>query len=258
MNIEQIAATLRDAAHSKKSISPIRAHIGDHDEATAYQIQKINHAHRISQGARMVGKKIGLTSFKVQEMFGISTPDFGILYNDMEILTGQHISMAKLMQPKVEAELAFVLGQELRGDTLTILDVINAVDYVLPSIELVGSRITDWDIKITDTIADNASASHYILGHTPKMLDDIDVVNCHMEMHINGRLSSSGSGKDCLGSPLNAVLWLARKMNELDQPLQAGEMILSGSLGPMCPVSAGDEIVANFTGLGDVAISFTD
>jgi len=151
------------------------------------------------------------------------------------------------MQPKVEGELAFVLGASLDQDNLTIVDIINAVDYVLPSIEIVGSRIENWNIRITDTVADNASASHYVLGHSPKMLDDIDIVNCKMNMTINGELKSSGSGKDCMGSPLNAVLWLARKMQSVGQPLQAGELILSGSLGPMAAVEAGDVVENNLS-----------
>ena len=161
------------------------------------------------------------------------------------------------MQPKIEGELAFVLGGSLDNDKLTIVDIINSIDYVLPSLEIVGSRIENWNIRIADTVADNASASHYVLGHTPKMLDDIDIVNCKMNMTINGELKSSGSGKDCLGSPLNAVLWLARKMQAVGQPLQAGELILSGSLGPMVVVNAGDHVEAEFEGLGSVSISFT-
>ena len=192
----------------------------------------------------------------MQEQFGISTPDFGILFDDMEVLNGLSLPISEVMQPKIEGELAFVLGGSLDGDNLTIIDVINSIDYVLPSLEIVGSRIENWNIRIADTVADNASASHYVLGHTPKMLDDIDIVNCKMNMTINGELKSSGSGKDCLGSPLNAVLWLARKMQAVGQPLQAGELILSGSLGPMAVVEAGDHVEAVFEGLGTVSVSF--
>jgi 2-keto-4-pentenoate hydratase len=223
----------------------------------AYAIQQVNTNHKLVDGARIVGKKIGLTSIKVQEQFGISTPDFGILFDDMEVLNGLSLPISEVMQPKIEGELAFVLGGSLDNDKLTIVDIINSIDYVLPSLEIVGSRIDNWNIRIADTVADNASASHYVLGHTPKMLDDIDIVNCKMNMTINGELKSSGSGKDCLGSPLNAVLWLARKMQSVGQPLQAGELILSGSLGPMVVVNAGDHVDAEFEGLGSVSISFT-
>lgn len=257
MEAKDYAAKLRQAQATKTTMSPLRDEIGDHNEEMAYAIQNINTNHRLVDGARIVGKKIGLTSLKVQEQFGISTPDFGMLFDDMEVLNGLSLPISEVMQPKVEGELAFVLGGSLDSDNLTIIDVINAIDYVLPSIEIVGSRIENWNIRITDTVADNASASHYVLGHTPKMLDDIDIVNCKMNMTINGELKSSGSGKDCMGSPLNAVLWLARKMQSVGQPLQAGELILSGSLGPMAVIEAGDHVEAVFEGLGTVSVSFT-
>lgn len=256
MEAKDYAAKLRQAQATKTTIAPLRDEIGEHNEELAYAIQQINTNHKLVDGARIVGKKIGLTSLKVQEQFGISTPDFGILFDDMEVLNGLSLPVSETMQPKVEGELAFVLGGSLDGDNLTIIDVINAIDYVLPSIEIVGSRIENWNIRIADTVADNASASHYVLGHTPKMLDDIDIVNCKMNMTINGELKSSGSGKDCMGSPLNAVLWLARKMQSLGEPLQAGELILSGSLGPMVVVESGDQVEAVFEGLGTVSVSF--
>ena len=257
MEAKDYAAKLRQAQATKTPISPIRDDIGEHNEELAYAIQQVNTNHKLVDGARIVGKKIGLTSIKVQEQFGISTPDFGILFDDMEVLNGLSLPISEVMQPKIEGELAFVLGGSLDNDKLTIVDIINSIDYVLPSLEIVGSRIENWNIRIADTVADNASASHYVLGHTPKMLDDIDIVNCKMNMTINGELKSSGSGKDCLGSPLNAVLWLARKMQAVGQPLQAGELILSGSLGPMVVVNAGDHVEAEFEGLGSVSISFT-
>ncbi|MDG1099841.1 MAG: fumarylacetoacetate hydrolase family protein [Saprospiraceae bacterium] len=257
MKAKDYAAKLRQAQATKTPISPLRDDIGEHNEELAYAIQQVNTNHKLVDGARIVGKKIGLTSIKVQEQFGISTPDFGILFDDMEVLNGLSLPISEVMQPKIEGELAFVLGGSLDNDKLTIVDIINSIDYVLPSLEIVGSRIDNWNIRIADTVADNASASHYVLGHTPKMLDDIDIVNCKMNMTINGELKSSGSGKDCLGSPLNAVLWLARKMQAVGQPLQAGELILSGSLGPMVVVNAGDHVDAEFEGLGSVSISFT-
>ena len=257
MEAKDYAAKLRQAQATKTPISPLRDDIGEHNEELAYAIQQVNTNHKLVDGTRIVGKKIGLSSIKVQEQFGISTPDFGILFDDMEVLNGLSLPISEVMQPKIEGELAFVLGGSLDNDKLTIVDIINSIDYVLPSLEIVGSRIENWNIRIADTVADNASASHYVLGHTPKMLDDIDIVNCKMNMTINGELKSSGSGKDCLGSPLNAVLWLARKMQAVGQPLQAGELILSGSLGPMVVVNAGDHVEAEFEGLGSVSISFT-
>ncbi len=252
------AERLRIAYKNKQAISPLREEIGVENIDFAYQIQQINTDYKIANGARITGKKIGLTSLAVQKQLGVDQPDFGILFNDMEVLNGLSVSMSDLMQPKAEAEIAFVLGQDLDGDLLTIVDILDSIDYCLPAIEIVGSRITNWDIRITDTIADNASASHYVLGHTPKTLDEFDVVNCMMKMHKHEELVSEGTGASCLGSPINALLWLANKMVEMGNPLEAGEVIFSGALGPMTNVQSGDKISASFKGLGDVSINFED
>lgn len=256
LNPEIYAERLRSAHINKATIPPLRDEIGVDNLDFAYSIQNINTQLRLSKGARIVGKKIGLTSKAVQKQLGVDQPDFGILFDDMEVLNGLSINMSKLMQPKVEAEIAFVLAEDLDVDNITIVDLISCIDYALPAIEIVGSRIADWNIKITDTIADNASASHFVIGHTPRTLDEFDVVNCKMEMHKNGTLVSEGQGKDCLGSPLNATLWLANKMVELGQPLQAGELIFSGALGPMSTVAAGDNINVKIEGLGTTSLTF--
>ena len=251
----QLAKKLRDAYSNRKAIPPLRDVIGDNQEV-AYAIQNINTQYRIEGGATVVGKKIGLTSLSVQSQFGISSPDFGILFDDMEVLNGLSINMSELMQAKVEGEIAFVLSRDLDKANITIVDIINAIDYVLPAIEIVGSRIDQWNINIADTIADNASASHYVLGHTPRHLHQVDLTNCTMSMTVNGSIVSEGKGSDCLGSPLNAVLWLAQKMQSLETPLQAGELILSGSLGPMVVINGTDQVRAEFSGLGSVSVSF--
>lgn len=258
MENKELAKKLRDAAESGNAIAPLREIIGEKDLERAYEIQDINTELRLDAGARIVGKKIGLTSFVVQEQLGVDSPDFGILFHDMEVLNGQPISMSLLMQPKVEAEIAFVLGEDLDMENMTIVDVIAAIDYIVPAIELVGSRIENWNIRITDTIADNASASHFVIGHQPKTLDEVDLVSIKMNMTKNGDVVSTGTGADCIGSPLNAVLWLANKMVEIGRPLEAGELILSGSLGPMAEVKSGDEVVAHFEGLGSVSLSFVE
>jgi len=255
MTNEAYAELLRTAAASGKTIPPLRER-GLSEVSDAYAIQQINIAERIKNGARVVGKKIGLTSFAVQKQLGVDQPDFGVLLNDMEILNGQSISADKILQPKAEAEVAFVLGEDLDVPDLTIVDLISCVDYVLPSIEIVGSRIQNWDIKFLDTVADNASASHFVLGHTPKTLDEVDIVNCKMHMTKNGEVVSEGSGAACLGSPLNALLWLASKMMEFGTPLEAGDLILSGAVGPMTGVVAGDQVEAVIEGLGSVRVGF--
>lgn len=258
MDSKIFAERLRKASETKTTIPPIRDEIGIDNIELAYEIQKINTQVRLEAGARIVGKKIGLTSFKVQKQLGIDQPDFGILFNDREILNGQSISMKELMQPKVEAEIAFILKEDLLDKNMTSVDVINAIDYALPAIEIVGSRIENWNIKITDTVADNASASHFVVGHSPTRMIDFDVVGCRMEMFKNHDAASEGSGAECLGSPINATVWLANKMVEMGNPLRAGEIIFTGALGPMVSVSSGDLITAHFEGLGSVSLNFTE
>jgi len=254
--LEQLAIALQKAELTKTAIRPLRDAIGITAIDKAYQIQHINTQARIKAGAKLVGKKIGLTSKAVQHQLGVDQPDYGMLFNDMQIENEGSISMQEMMQPKAEAEIAFVLAKDLNNENLTMDELIDAIDYALPSIEIVGSRIENWNIKITDTIADNASASHFVLGNSKKKLSEFDVVNCQMNLIKNGNTVSSGTGADCLGSPLIATLWLAKKMIDLKQPLQAGELILSGALGPMSAVEAGDHIEAEIEGLGSVSISF--
>jgi len=258
VNSKIFAERLRQASETKTAIPPLRDEIGLENISMAYEIQKINTDLRLASGARITGKKVGLTSFSVQKQLGIDQPDFGILFHDTEILNGQGISISELMQPKVEAEIAFVLKHDLNGKNLGSVDIINAIDYALPAIEIVGSRIENWNIRITDTVADNASASHYVLGHSPTRLIEFDVVGCEMEMFKNNIAASSGSGAACLGSPINATVWLANKMVEMGNPLKAGEIILSGALGPMVTVEAGDLITAYFEGLGSVSVNFAE
>ncbi len=260
--IEQLAQQLRNASTNRIACSPLRAIIGLEDIETAYAIQALNNQLRIDKGARVVGHKIGLTSKAVQQQLGVDQPDFGLLLNTMEVWNGGSISMQDLMQPKVEAEIAFVLKKDLPAHEISTVELISAIDYAVAAIEIVGSRIENWNIKITDTIADNASASHFVVGHRPIKLENIDLVNCRMEMTKNGEEVSTGSGYACLGSPINATLWLANTMAKMGTPLKAGELILSGALGPMSNVTAGDEVVARFTDDEDVnlfvSVSFTE
>lgn len=257
-NIEAAAKRLREAAAKGLPCEPVRKLIGTTDLAKAYAVQEINSAFRRAQGARVIGSKIGLTNHAVQQQLGVDQPDFGMLWNDTEVLNGGEISMKALMQPKVEVEIAFVLGKDLNSDTLTSIDVISAIDYALASIEIVGSRIANWDIKITDTIADNASASHWVVGHKPVQLENIDLINCKMVMENKGKVVSKGTGAACLGSPINATLWLAQKMVQMGQPMRAGDLILTGALGPMVNAVAGDHFKANIDGLGSVSVQFVD
>jgi len=256
--VESVAKILREASVSGIPCEPIRNIIGDSNVELAYAIQDHNSNLRIENGSRIVGKKIGLTNKSIQQKFGITQPDFGMLWNDKEVLNGGEISVKEIVQPKAEAEIAFVLGKDLNALSLTSIDVINAIDYALASIEIVGSRIKNWDIGITDTIADNASASHWVVGHRPVKLENFDMLNCKMIMEKNGQVVSEGVGRNCLQSPINAMLWLAQKMVELGRPMKAGEVILTGSLGPFIDIKAGDHFKANIEGLGEVSAYFTE
>ncbi len=257
-NIEAAAKRLWDASNQGVTCKPIRDLIGETDVETAYQVQEINTTRRIAEGARVIGSKIGLTTPVVQQRFGIAQPDFGMLWNDREVWNNGEISVKEIMQPKAEAEIAFVLGKDLNSTTLTSIDIISAIEYALASIEIVGSRIEGWDIRITDTIADNASASHFVVGHRPVKLKNLDLINCGMVMYKNGEKVSEGKGGECLGSPINAMLWLANTMAGLGKPMRAGDVILTGALGPMIDVTAGDSFKAEIEGLGEVLVNFTN
>lgn len=208
-------------------------------------------------GTRRIGRKIGLTSYAVQRQMGVDQPDFGVLLADMAYGDGEPIPATRLLQPRVEAEVAFVLGRDLPDRPVVFGDVLRAVDFVLPAIEVVDSRIRDWDISIVDTVADNASAGVFVLGGTPRRLTDgVDVREVAMEVTSGGTVLSSGTGDACLSHPVNAVVWLANAVAERGVPLQAGEVILSGSLGPLVPVERGTTYEATFTGLGSVRARF--
>jgi 2-keto-4-pentenoate hydratase len=257
-HIEAAAMRLREADLKKAVCKPVRDLIGAKDLNAAYAVQQLNTQLRIDSGAKVVGHKIGLTAPVVQQQLGVDQPDFGLLWDDKEISNGGHISVSDLMQPKAEAEIAFVLGKDLDSENLSREVLVDAIDYALVSIEIVGSRIENWDIKITDTIADNASASHWVVGNQRTKLKNLDLVNCKMTMKQNGQMVSEGEGRNCLGSPLNALEWLARKMASMGEPLRSGDLILTGALGPMVPINAEDHFEASIEGLGTVIITFTN
>jgi 2-keto-4-pentenoate hydratase len=252
------AQALRRAAETGDFLSPLTDQYPEFTLEDAYAIQKINIDARIAAGGRRVGSKIGLTSPAVQKQLGVDSPDFGILLNDMGFEEGLPIAYAKLQQPKIEAEVAFVLGRDLDMESPSLIDVIRAIDFALPALEVVGSRIANWKIKLVDTVADNASSSGFVLGSSPKTLSQLDLRDCAMSMTRNGDVSSSGNGAACMGNPLNAVLWLARTMVRMGAPLKAGELVLSGALGPMVAVNPGDVFVADIKGLGSVSAVFSE
>lgn len=210
----------------------------------------------VEHGRRIVGRKIGLTSAAVQEQLGVEQPDFGVLFADMGYDDGATVDLGRLMQPRVEAEVAFVLGADLDGEALTDADVRSAIAYAVPALEVVDSRIAGWDIEIVDTVADNASSGLYVLGRRESAVDELDLADVPMRMEVNGETMSTGSGSACLGDPITAVGWLAATCRRVGAPLQAGELILSGALGPVVTLTPGMKVEAHLGQLGSVAASF--
>jgi len=254
---ENTANRLDEAWRNRAPIPPVRELFAEGAVDAAYAVQELNTLRAQRQGRRLVGRKIGLTSKAVQRQLGVDQPDYGMLFDDMAVPDGWEISRNQLIQPKAEAEVAFVLGRDLTDEHLTIADVIRAVDCALPAIEIVDSRITDWKIGIVDTIADNASSGLYVLGNQPKRLGDIDLRLCGMVLECRGEPVSTGVGAACLGNPLNAMWWLARTMARAGRPLQAGDTVLSGALGPMVAVQWGEVMEARIAGLGSVRAAFS-
>jgi 2-keto-4-pentenoate hydratase len=244
-------ARLRAASCVHIACAPVRDLIGEDDQDAAYAVQALGIARRLTEGGRIVGRKIGLTSPPVQAQFGVHTPDYGVLLDDMVVADREPLDLARFLQPRVEAEVAFVLGRDLDSPTTHVADVLRATEFVLPAIEVVDSRIAGWDIRITDTIADNASSGAVALGTTPRRLDGLDLPAVGMRLDRDGEPVSTGSGAACLGSPVTAVAWLARAVARRGRPLRAGEVVLSGALGPMAPGEAG-VYHARLEGLGEV------
>lgn len=252
--LKEIADQLYKAEKNKTPISPVRsAFHNDRNIDAAYKIQQLVTQKKINEGAKIIGKKIGLTSFAVQAQLGVDEPDFGVLTQDMQIKNHGEVLFSDLMQPKAEAELAFILKQDLDFDNIEMKDVIEAIEHALITVEIVGSRIENWNIKITDTIADNASASHFVLGERQVNLSDIDLEHCQMQLFKNDELVSEGTGKACMGNPLNAMLWLAQTMQNQKAPLKKNDIILSGALGPMTNLSQGDIIKAEIDGFDKIS-----
>lgn len=254
--IDNAARALREAAETGKEIDPVRDMISAGGLDAAYAVQEVNTKHSVAQGRRLVGRKIGLTSHAVQNQLGVDQPDYGMLFADMDVAEGTPVSLDRVIQPKVEAEIAIVVGRDLLHPDLTTAELIRAVEYVVPAIEIVDSRIANWDIKIWDTIADNASSGLFVLGAVPRKLEGLDLRSCGMVMEVKGEPISVGAGIACLHSPITASLWLARVMAKAGRPLLEGDVILSGALGPMAGVSPGDIVEARINGLGAVRAVF--
>ena len=255
--VVQASERLLEAAATRVPCAPVRDLIGPTDIEAAYAVQARGTAARIDAGATIVGRKIGLTSKAVQAQIGVDRPDLGYLFDDMGYAEDEVVPMARLLQPKAEAEVAFVLKEDLAEGDLDEAQIRGAVDYITAAIEIVDSRVAGWDITFGDTVADNGSSALYVLGSERRTLDEVEPVSVEMTMTRNGEEASRGNGAACLDDPLNAVAWLARTARDFGDPLRAGQVILSGALGPMVTVDPGDVVTATITGLGTVTATFS-
>jgi len=254
--VVEAAARLARAARDRRPCAPVRDILGATDISLAYAVQQRIAGDRLADGARVVGRKIGLTSPSVQRQVGVDRPDFGVLFEDMDVTELPAVPSERLLQPKVEAEIAFVLASDL-DDDLDIERVRSAVGYAVAALEIVDSRVADWDIAITDTVADNASSGLFVLGRDRVELEAFEPRDVTMRLYADGEPASEGNGAACLGDPLAALLWLARTAREFGDPLRAGQVVLSGALGPLVPTPPGVTVRAEMSGLGSVTATFS-
>ncbi|MEV6542000.1 fumarylacetoacetate hydrolase family protein [Streptomyces sp. NPDC051665] len=255
--VAEAVVRLTRAARDRQPCAPVRDLLGATDISLAYAVQQRIVADRIAAGAQVVGRKIGLTSASVQRQVGVDRPDFGVLLADMDVSALPAVPSERLLQPRVEAEIAFVLAADLDQDDLDIEGVRSAVAHAVAALEIVDSRVADWDIAITDTVADNASSGLFVLGGERVELKEFEPRDVTMRLYADGKLASEGDGTACLGDPLAALLWLARTAREFGDPLRAGQVVLSGALGPLVPTPPGVTVRAEMSGLGTVSATFS-
>jgi 2-keto-4-pentenoate hydratase len=252
-----LAQRLREA-YRDGPVAPLRDSLAPTDVDGAYAVQAANTAYWTAAGRRIVGRKIGLTARAVQTQLGVDQPDFGVLFADMRIDDGGELLASTVLQPKAEAEIAFILRSDIDGPDITPEAVAAAVGEVAAAIEIVDSRIADWKISFADTVADNGSSAFYVLGKTLKPLEGLDLWSCGMVLEVNGEVASLGAGAACLGHPLNAATWLARTLAARGEPLRAGDVVLTGALGPMVTLKPGDVVKASVGGLGSAAFTYRE
>jgi 2-keto-4-pentenoate hydratase len=253
---ETVASRLWEASVTGMPCAPVRHDLGKDNISGAYRIQHANAKRRIECGGPLVGFKIGMTSAAVQRQLGYSEPNFGHLFADHEFLDGDSIPRGRLIQPRGEGEIAFVLCRDLAQENVRVSDVIRSVEYVVCSIEVLDSRIIDWDIGPVDSIADNGSGGAHVLGRFPRKVTDCDLALCGMVAKRNGQIASLGVGAASMQNPLFALRWLAEKLARTDRPLMAGDVVLSGSLGPIVTLAPGDVFEVEIGGLGAVSVRF--
>jgi 2-keto-4-pentenoate hydratase len=250
------AKVLAEAERTKKAVPPLTEAYPEMTAKDAYQVQRFNVMQRVESGRSVRGHKIGLTAKAMQDLFGVYEPDYGHLLDDMFIPESTAVAIDRFISPRIEIESAFILGRPLRGPGITIADAIRAIEYVLPSIEIIDSRIEDWRIKLADTIADNGSSSAVVLGGRPTRLADVDLRNLAAEMSIDGEVVESGNTSAVLGNPISALAWLANTVGNQGVELKEGDVVLPGSCIRAVPATRGITVRGKFEVLGDVCVEF--
>ncbi len=257
VDLDALSEELFDAWRAGVTIEPLRDRV-ELGLPDAYRVALGFVERRVAAGETIVGKKIGVTSKAMQDLLGVDQPDFGQLTSGMDRSATGVIDVGELIQPRAEAELAFVLADDLVGPGVTAIDVLNATEFVAPCVEIVDSRIRDWDIGIIDTVADNASCGQYVIGDARADPRDVDLNLAGMVVEIDGEVATTGSGAAVQFGPANAVAWLANMLGALGLPFRAGEVILSGSQSVLIPAVAGTEMVCTVGGLGSVTVEFVN
>ncbi|MGX9674862.1 2-keto-4-pentenoate hydratase [Mycobacterium sp. HM-7] len=252
----ELAASLAQAERSRVAMSPMTDTYADIDVVDAYEIQLLNIRQRVAEGARVVGHKVGLSSEAMQKMMNVDEPDYGHLLDDMEVFEDKPVLTSKYLLPRVEVEVGFVLADDLPGAGCTEDDVLAATAAFAPAIELIDSRISNWQVKLCDTIADNASSAGWVLGKERVSPKDVDIRNIDAVLRCNGEVLGEGRSDAVLGNPVTAVAWLARKVDQFGVRLKAGDVVLPGACMRAFDAKPGDDFVAEFAGLGSVHLSF--
>ncbi|MFV8162150.1 2-keto-4-pentenoate hydratase [Mycobacterium sp. 134] len=252
----QLAADLAQAERSRVPMTPLTDGNPDIDVVDAYEIQLINIRQRVAEGARIIGHKVGLSSKAMQDMMGVDEPDYGHLLDEMEVFENVPVKSSNFLYPRVEVEVGFILADDLPGAGCTEEDVLAATAAFAPAIELIDTRITNWQIKLCDTIADNASSAGWVLGEARVSPKDVDICNIDAVLTNHGEVVAEGRSDAVLGNPVTAVAWLARKVESFGVRLKAGDIVLPGSCTRAIDAPPGSDFVADFAGLGSVRLSF--
>ncbi len=256
-DLETTAALLR-SAYEQGAIPPLRDVVQPTDVETAYAIQGINTRYWQHAGRKIVGRKIGLTAKSVQTQLGVDQPDYGVLFSDMRIPDKGTLLPSQCIQPKAEAEIALILAKDIQSTDVTVEEIIEATAYAVPAIEIVDSRIADWKITFADTVADNGSSAFFVMGDEQYKLEGLDLYTCGMVLEVNETVVSLGAGAACLGHPLKAAAWLASTLGAMGEGLKAGDVLLTGALGPMVTLTPGDHVCVKIGGMGQCEFTYKE